>query len=93
MADTLKVLSTEITLSNTIGNTISSASLVRLCNTDASVSEVVRLCYANGTVKATTTVGHKGTDFARLLLAKQPTDILLTSATATVLAVSVAYSI
>ena len=53
MADTLKVLSTEISLSNTVGNNVSSASLVRLVNTDANISEIVRQCYANGTVKAT----------------------------------------
>lgn len=92
MANTLKVLSTEITLSNTVGNTVSSASLVRLCSTHPSASEVVRLCYANGAVKATTTVGHKGTDFAKLMLVKQPTDILLTTGATSILAVSTAYS-
>ena len=92
MADTLKVLSTEISLSNTVGNTVSSASLVRLVNTNASASEIVQLCYANGDVKATTTVGHYGTGSARLLLVKAPSDLLLTTAASTVKAVSIAYS-
>lgn len=92
MADTIKVLSTEISLSNTVGNTVSSASLVRLVNTNATTSELVSVCYANGNVRATTTIGHYGTDFARLLLVKQPTDILLTTGAVTVKATSVAFT-
>jgi hypothetical protein len=92
MANTLKVLSTEISLSNTVGNTVSSASLVRLVNTHVNYSEIIRVCYANGVVKATTTLGHKATDFAKLTLVKQPTDIILTTGLVDVKATSVAYS-
>jgi len=93
MASTLKVLSSEISLSNTVGNTVSGAVLVRLVNTSASISSVISLTYANGSTKATTTLGHKGTDFARLILVKDPTDKLLTSGVSTTLATSVAYSL
>jgi len=92
MADTLKVLSTEISLSNTVGNTVASASLVRLVNIHASTSETIQLAYANGNVKATTTIGHYGTGSARLLLVKAPSDILLTVGASTVKATSVAYT-
>jgi len=92
MVDAVKVLSTEIALSNTVGNTVSSAKLIRLINTNATVSEVVRLCYANGSVKATTTIGHQGTDFAKIQIVKDPTDILLTSATSVVRAAKIAYT-
>ena len=92
MADTLKVLSTEIGLSNTVGNTVSSASLVRLVNTHATTSEIIQVCYANGAVKATTTLGHKATDFAKLTLVKQPTDVIKTTGLVDVRATSVAFS-
>ena len=93
MASTIKVLSSEITLSNTVGNTVSGAVLVRLLNTDATTSSVISLTYANGSVKATTTLGHKGTDCARLVLVKDSTDKLLSGGAVTVLATSVAYSV
>jgi hypothetical protein len=91
MADVLKVLSTEISLSNSVANSVSSASLVRLVNTHPTTSEVVQLCHANGDVKATTTVGHTITDSARLILVKQPTEVLKTTGLATVKATSIAY--
>ena len=92
MVNTVKVLSTEIALSNSVGNTVNSAKMVRIINTNATTSEVVRLCYANGDVKATTTIGHKGTDFARFSLVKDPTDIILTSGAVVVRATSIAYT-
>ena len=91
MADALKVLSTEISLSNTIGNNVSSASLVRIVNLHATASEVVKLCYANGDVRATTTVGHENTDCAKLILVKQPSDLILTTGAVVLQATSVAY--
>ena len=93
MASTIKVLSSEIALSNTVGNTVGGAVLVRLLNTDASTSSVISLTYANGSVKATTTLGHKATDTARLVLVKDSTDKLLSGGAVTVLATSVAYSV
>lgn len=91
MADVIKVLSTEISLSNTVANSVNSASLVRLVNIHPSTSEVVRLAYANGTVRASITVGHINTDSGRLILVKDPTDLLLTTGLATIKATSIAY--
>jgi len=92
MANTLKILSTEITLSNTVPNTVSSATLVRLVNLHASVSETINLCHANGSVKATTTVGHTATDSSRLILVKLPSEMIKTTGASPVKAVPIAYS-
>lgn len=90
MADTLKFLATEIALSTT-PNTVNGASLVRVVNTNASISETITVAWANGTTKGTMTLGHYATDFARELIVKLPTDTLASSAAA-VKAVSVAHS-
>ena len=92
MADTLKILSTEITLSNTVPNTVSSASLVRLVCLHPSVSETIELRHANGVVKATTTIGHTATDSARLILVKLPSETIKATGASPVRAVPIAYS-
>lgn len=93
MADSIKVLSTEITLSNTTPNTVSSASLVRLVNTSDSPNDVlITVKDSLGTVKGTFTLGHDGTGFATLNLVKLPTDTLLAN-TANTLVVTKATSI
>ena len=91
MPNALKILSSEITLSNTTPNTVNSASLVRIVNTNASVSSLMTLFYANGSIKATATLGHYGTDFARIDLAKQPDETIQISTAAVLKAVSIAY--
>jgi hypothetical protein len=91
MAAALKVLASEITLSNTTPNTVNGASLVRLVNTNASISSVLTLFYANGSVKATTTLGHYGTDFARIDLVKQPDETIQSSLAPVIKAASIAY--
>lgn len=96
MADPIKVIASEITLSNSTPNTVNSAKLVRIVNLADSPNDVlVTLAYANGTTKGTFTLGHDATGYSTLNLVKDPTDTLLTnSANATVVtkAVSIAYS-
>lgn len=96
MADSIKVISTEIALSNATPNTVSSASLVRLVNTSDSPNDVlITIKDSAGATKGTFTLGHDGTGFASINLVKLPTDTLLAnSANATVVtkAVSIAYT-
>lgn len=96
MADSIKVLSTEITLSNTTPNNVSTASLVRIVNTSDSPNDVlITVKDSAGTTKGTFTLGHDGTGFATLNLVKLPTDTLLAnSANATVVtkATSIAFT-
>lgn len=94
MASTLKVISSEVSLSNTTSSNVSSASLVRLICTHVSSSAVINLLHANGDLKATTTVGHIATNSARLILVKQPDELLKLSNTSisTAKATSIAYS-
>ena len=91
MPNALKVLSSEITLSNTVPNTVNSASLVRIINTHISNSDTITLFYANGSIKATTTLGHYATDFARIEIAKQPDETIQNSTASVLKAVSIAY--
>ena len=96
MADSIKVIASEITLSNTVPNTVSSATLVRIVNTSDSPNDVLlTLAYANGVTKGTFTLGHDGTGFSTLNLVKLSTDtIVANTANGTVVtrAVSIAYS-
>jgi hypothetical protein len=96
MADPIKVIASEITLSNTTPNTVNSAKLVRIVNLADSPNDVlVTLAYANGTTKGTFTLGHDATGYSTLNLVKDPTDTLLTSIannTVVTKAVSIAYS-
>ena len=94
MADPIKVLSTEIALSNSTPNTVSSASLVRMVNMDGANSANISLAYSNGTIKAVFTLGHHGTDFGKEFVVKLPSDTLTISGSYTgsgVRAVSVGY--
>ena len=96
MADPIKVLSTEISLSNSTPNTVSNAKLVRIVNLADSPNDVlVTLAYANAVTKGTFTLGHDATGCSTVELIKDPTDTIMTnSANATVVtkAVSIAYS-
>lgn len=95
MADTIKVLSSEITINGT-ANTISSASLVRIINTSDSPNDVlITVKDGSGATKGTFTLGHDGTGFSAVNLIKLPTDtIQANTANATVVtkAVSIAYT-
>ena len=95
MADTIKVLASEVTI-NTSPNTISSATLVRLVNTSDSPNDVlITVKDSGGTTKGTFTLGHDGTGFATLNLMKLATDtIQANTANATVVtkAVSIAFT-
>lgn len=90
MAEPLKVLSTEITLST--ANDVSAASLVRVVNTDSTNNVVITHKNANGgTTYGSFTLGNATTDFSAEFVVKQPTDTLTVTGTATIKAVSVAY--
>lgn len=96
MADSIKVIGTEIALSNTVPNNVSAGTLIRIVNTSDSPNDVLlTLAYANGVTKGTFTLGHDGTGFSTLNLVKLSTDtIVANTANGTVVtrAVSIAYS-
>lgn len=95
MADTIKVLGSEITINGT-ANSIGGASLVRIINTSDSPNDVlITVKDGSGTTKGTFTLGHESTGFASVNLIKLPTDtIQANTANATVVtkAVSIAYT-
>lgn len=95
MADTIKVLGTEVTI-NTTPNTISSATLVRIVNTSDSPNDVlITVKTGAGATKGTFTLGHDGTGFATVNLVKLATDTIeCNTANATVVtkAVSIAFT-
>lgn len=96
MADSIKVIGSELTLSSTVPNTVTNATLVRIVNTANSPDDVLlTLAFANGVTKGTFTLGHEGTGFSTLNLVKLSTDtIVANTANGTVVtrAVSIAYS-
>jgi hypothetical protein len=96
MADPIKVLASEISLSNSTPNTVNNAKLVRLANLADSPNDVlVTIAFANGVTKGTFTLGHDATGCSSLELIKDASDTLLVnSANATVVtkAVSIAYT-
>ena len=96
MADSIKVIGSELVLSGSVPNTVTNATLVRIVNTADSPNDVLlTLAYANGVTKGTFTLGHDGTGFSTLNLVKLPTDtIVANTANSTVVtrAVSIAYS-
>lgn len=89
MADLLKVLGSEITLST--ANTVGNANIVRLVNLDAANSITITQKYSNGSTRGTFTLGHHGTDFGCEFVLKNPTDTLEAGVGATIKAVSIAY--
>lgn len=95
MADTIKVLSSEIVV-GTSANTVSGATLVRIINTADSPNDVlITLKDSDGATKGTFTLGHEATGFSVVNLIKLPTDtIQANTANATVVtkAVSIAFT-
>ena len=97
MADSIKVLSSEIALSSSTPNTVNNATLVRLVNTSASPNLVlITIKDTSGvTTKGTFTLGHDGTGFGSLNLVKLPTDTLTANTannTVVTKATSIAYT-
>ena len=91
MADIVKVLSSEITLSNTTANTVSSASVVRIVNADTANNVVITLANSGGTI-GTLTLGYNTTTFSSINLMKQPTDtIVFTGTSPNIKASSIGY--
>ena len=79
MTDLVQFLSNEIVLANSTvaaANTISNANVVRVINTDASVSALIIIKDSNGTTKGTFALGHHGTDFGQEYIIKLPTDTI-----------------
>lgn len=95
MADTIKVIGTEINLT-TSANTIGLATLVRIINTSDSPNDVlITVKDGDGNTKGTLTLGHEATGFSAVNLIKLPTDtIQANTANATVVtkATSIAYT-
>ena len=81
MADPVKYLSQELVLSTVTANTVSTASLVRLFNTDTANSVLVTLKNSGGTTLANFTLGHSGTGLCTVDVIKQPTDTLTITGT------------
>lgn len=96
MADSIKVISTEISLSNTVPNTVNGASLVRMVNASESPNDVlITIKDGSGNVKGTFTLGHEATGFSNINLVKLPTDTLTANtanATVVVRATSIAFT-
>ena len=91
MTDTIKIRSSEISLSNTTANTVSSASVVRIVNADAANSVEITLANSTGTI-GTITLGHNVTNFSEICLIKQPADtIVFTGTSPNIKAVSIGY--
>ena len=76
MAESLKILSTEIPIVNTAANTVSSASLVRIINLDGANSCVIQVASNTGTIKGTFTLGFHGTNYSQEYIVKLPTDTI-----------------
>lgn len=88
MADTVKFLGSEITL--TSANNVGLANVVRLVNTDSTTASTITLKSNSSTTVATFTLGTRDSAFGCEYVMKQPTYTLEASG-GTVKAVSVAY--
>jgi hypothetical protein len=89
MAEPLKVIGTEITL--TTANTVGLASLVRLVNVDPTNAATVTIKTGAGGTLGTFTLGSSGTDFSNECIVKSPTDTLESTGATSVKATSIAY--
>ena len=74
MADSLKLLSSTISI-NTTANNVSTASLVRLVNVDTTPHFITH-AYANGTTIGTVVLPGSGYDGGCVDLMKEPTDTI-----------------
>ena len=72
MADLLKVISTEITL--TTANNVDLASLVRVVNLDSANVAVITIRDSANNITGEFTLGHQATDYGKEYVVKQPTD-------------------
>lgn len=90
-----KFIGTEITSNSTVmansttTNTVNSASVVRLLNSNTTTAALVTIANSGGTI-STFTINFAGTDESVLYVAKQPTDTIFSSITG-LKAVSTAY--
>lgn len=91
MADVIKVLGDEITLTNTAANTVSNSTLVRLMNTSNDTILTITLQNLDSANIASFSLGFMGTDASVCYLKKESSDKLLASANSVVKAVSVGY--
>jgi len=88
MANINKFLSEEITL--TAANTVDSAKVVRVVNTDSSNSVVITIANSTANI-ASFTLNKAGSDESVVYVAKEPAHTLQITGTAVIKAVSVAY--
>ena len=88
MADTIKFLASEITL--TSANTVANSNVVRLVNTDNAAASTITLKSNSSTTVATFTLGTRDSAFGCEYVIKQPQWTLEASG-GTVKAVSIAY--
>lgn len=89
MAILYKFLGTEITLSNTVANTVSNATVVRIVHANtAAANHVITQKWANGSTKASFTIIHTTGDIS---IQKLPDDTLLVDAGSDVKASSIAF--
>jgi len=92
MANVLKVLSTETTLSTANAESLSNATLVRLLNISNDTPVTITLQNANADANiASFTLNFAGTDESVVYLKKDASERILTSANTIVKAVPVAY--
>jgi hypothetical protein len=91
MADVIKVLGTELTLTTNAANTVSNATLVRLLNTSNDTIVTVTLQNTSSANIASFSLGYMGSDASLCHLKKEASDKLLASANSLVKAVAVGY--
>jgi len=91
MSNPIKVISTEIALSNTVANTVVLGTLVRIINNDTANSVLVTVANSSVT-KGTFTLGINTTNFASIDLVKLPTDtVIFTGTSPNIKATSIGY--
>jgi len=90
MPEAIKVLSQEIALSATQGNTVSNASLVRVVNITSNFALLTKRDSAN-TVLGSLTIGPKDSACGEAYIIKQPLDTIEANVATTLYACSVGY--
>jgi len=90
MADVLKVLSQEITIGTT-PNTVSSASLVRILNSNTTANYLITHRDAANNILGTFTLPFAGAEEAVVYLMKEPTDTVQSNNATFVFGTSVGY--
>ena len=80
MADPVKILASEVVVNATPSN-ISTASLVRVINTDNSNPAKITLRDSSNNIIGTTTISFAGGDNSLIFIMKEPTDTIESNST------------